>query len=53
MYNSAHVARPRVSSVGWVVSVIKYTIMIGCNPPRGNILGINQILEGLNVFDKD
>jgi hypothetical protein len=35
------------------VSVIKFTVMTVCNPPHGNILGINQVLEGLNVFDSD
>jgi hypothetical protein len=32
--------------------VIAFTVMTLCNPPRGNILGINRALEGINVFDK-
>jgi hypothetical protein len=35
------------------VSVIKFTVMNVGNPPHGNILGINQVLKGLNVFDSD
>jgi hypothetical protein len=32
--------------------VIAFTVMTVCNPPRGNILGINRALEGINIFDK-
>ena len=44
---------PAWTCVNWAVPVIKYTVMTVCNPPCENILGINQVLEGLNVFDKD
>jgi hypothetical protein len=52
------VIRPIEMGPAWTdvlkpVSVIKFTVMTVCNPPRGNILGINRVLEGLNVFDRD
>jgi hypothetical protein len=52
------VIRPTEMGPTWTgairtVSVIKLTVMTVCNPPRGNILGINRVLEGLNIFDRD
>jgi hypothetical protein len=39
MYNLAHVAGPRVSSVGWAMSVIKYAAMTRCNLPSWEYSG--------------
>ena len=35
-----------------VVSVIKFTVMTVCNLPSWEYSGDNQVLEGLNVFDR-
>jgi hypothetical protein len=39
MYNSAHVAGPRVSSVGWAMFVIKCVVMTHCNLPSWEYSG--------------
>jgi D-mannonate dehydratase len=39
-------------SVLRAVSVKVSTVMTVCNPPHGNILGINRTLEGISDFDK-
>jgi hypothetical protein len=44
---------PARTSVIRAVSVIRFTVMTICNLPHGNILGINQVLEGLNIFGRD
>jgi hypothetical protein len=44
---------PAWTGVIRAVSVIRFTVMTIRNPPRGNILGINWVLKGLNVFDRD
>jgi hypothetical protein len=33
-------------------SVIAFSVMTECNPSRGNILGIDRVLEGINVFNR-
>jgi hypothetical protein len=53
MCDSAHRDGLAWTDVLRAVSVIKFTVMTVCNLSRGNILGINRVLEGLNVFDRD
>jgi hypothetical protein len=44
---------PARTSVISVVSIIRFSLMTSITSPHGNILGINRVLEGVNVFDRD
>jgi hypothetical protein len=52
MWDSAHANGPCEDKGVRARVCNSLTVLTACNPPRRNILGINQVLEAINVFVK-